>query len=557
MRDRRSHSKYFPYLAFFVSAMIGLVLSDNLLMMFVFWELVGVASFLLIGFWYNKDSASKAANKAFLYNRAADIAFVIGLLFIYASYGTFELIELKKLIVESPVYFNGILVTIPIGTLIWIATLGKSAQFPFYVWLPDAMEGPTPVSALLHAATMVAAGVYLLLKIIPFHSEFMQSGLIWIGAITTFITAIQALITFDAKKVLAFSTVSQLGLLMMAIGYGAYDAAFFHLATHAFFKACLFLSVGYVIHDMHHIQQHQFKLGNYHQWDTLDLSMMGGLRKQKPFLFICYFAAYASIIGLPFFSGFLSKENILQAFAHQSLSIPLVIAYVSIGLTAFYMTRQLVLIFEGEFRLSQIDLRYKQEFDALKYGSKLMLIPIAILAVCSTFLFFSINPFHATTGWWMKESFVTMEHATISYLPYVVTMFILLIAATSYKIYTKKPLFVLDWIDKITQNNYGIDWLITNKSVQVFLKGLKKLSLVEWLIDSALHLKVYIVIVIGQLIKHFDRFGIDGLIELLVFVFSKIGQSVREGLKGNMQVYLRSTWFWVVILLGILYWYSY
>jgi NADH-quinone oxidoreductase subunit L len=284
---------------------------------------------------------------------------------------------------------------------------------------------------------------------------------------------------------------------------------------------------------------------------------MGGLRKQKPFLFICYFAAYASIIGLPFFSGFLSKENIIQTFALQSFSLPIAIAYVSIGLTAFYMTRQLVLIFEGDFRLATIDLRYKSEFENLKYGSPLMLVPIIILSICSTFIFFSIHPFHASTGWWMKDSFVTFGLPTAPmWMPFVVTFIIITLAITSYKVYTKNPLFIVDRVNQLTQNNYGIDWLLTHHSIRLFLEAISKLRWIEWLIDAFLHFKVYTVIVMGQLVKHTERIGIEGVISMLVLMIKKIGQVVRDGLKGNMQVYLQNTWFWVVLLLGLLYWLS-
>ena len=468
MKERRNHSKYFPYLALFVSSMLGIILSDNLLITFIFWELVGLSSFLLIGFWYEKDSAAEAAKKAFMYNKFADLAFVVAIMILYSVYGTTELSLIKAQInIDQLLQVSIYSLPVLAGFSIWLATVGKSAQFPLYVWLPDAMAGPTPISALLHAATMVAAGVYLLLKTAFLLGGWVSNCIVIIGCITALLAAIQAIRTFDSKKVLAFSTVSQLGFMMMAVGAGAFDAAFFHLATHAFFKACLFLSVGAVIHAMHHMQHHRFLQGHYDEFDTLDMRLMGGFRKKMPLTFIAYIISYAALIGLPLFSGFLSKDAILVSlYRWASLDgswrwMILLSALITVAVTAFYMTRQLFLIFFGELRLEKIDLAYKKLFSELKESDWLMNIPIILLAVMSFWFFFSLNPLHAQTGWWMKESFVSVHlHTSVWFIPliaFICTCTAFLFAAKNY--YNKSDVFEHRnyLLTSLSENNYYIE----------------------------------------------------------------------------------------------------
>ncbi len=565
MKERRNHSKYFPYLALFVSSMLGIILSDNLLITFIFWELVGLASFLLIGFWYEKDSSAAAAKKAFLYNKFADLAFVIAIMLLYGTYGTTEITVIKTHTNITDLLKTSMF-AIPVlaGFAIWFATVGKSAQFPLYVWLPDAMAGPTPVSALLHAATMVAAGVFLLLKTSFLLGGWVGDMITVIGCITALLAALQAIRTFDSKKVLAFSTISQLGFMMMAVGIGARDAAFFHLATHAFFKACLFLSVGAVIHAMHHMQSHQFDHGQYKELDTLDMRLMGGFRKKMPITFATYMISYAALIGLPFFSGFLSKDAILAAlfnWAHMhgtSAWLIVAVAFVTVGITAFYMTRQLILIFFGEFRLLKIDASYQKFFDHIKESEWLINIPMIVLGMLSFWFFFDLNPLHAQTGWWMRQSFVSAHTHTFHwYIPVAASV----IALTALFIAVKKYRTIDAFIDTrqalthLFAHNYYIEKGIDVLFVQPVMIISKQCYAIDSIIDRCLHVKVYIYIVLAQLADVFDRWVIDGFVHLVANFMRFIGSFFRSYLKGNIQQYFYFTLIAFTILLLLLGWY--
>ncbi|MEJ2506308.1 MAG: NADH-quinone oxidoreductase subunit L, partial [Ignavibacteriaceae bacterium] len=296
MRGDPRYNRYFASLGLFTFSMSGIVLTHNILMMYIFWELVGVSSYLLIGFWFEKKSAADAGKKAFIVNRIGDIGMFIGILILFTTYHTFTFDDIFQQISQGHLPFDsGFWLTIT-GLLIFAGAIGKSAQVPLHVWLPDAMEGPTPVSALIHAATMVAAGVYLVVRIFGILTADAMLIIAIIGALSAFIPATIALTQNDIKRVLAYSTVSQLGYMIMALGVGAFKFAFFHLITHAFFKACLFLGSGSVIHAMHHEQ---------------DIRNMGGLRKKMPVTYYTFLIASVAISGVPLTSGFLSKDGIL------------------------------------------------------------------------------------------------------------------------------------------------------------------------------------------------------------------------------------------------------
>lgn len=561
MKERRNHSKYFPYLALFVSSMLGIILSDNLLITFIFWELVGLASFLLIGFWYEKETSAAAAKKAFLYNKFADLAFVIAIMVLYAICGTLEISKIASLLEEFPCTNPWILVA---GLAIWFATVGKSAQFPLYVWLPDAMAGPTPVSALLHAATMVAAGVFLLLKTSFLLLDWVPNLITIIGCITALLAALQAMRTFDSKKVLAFSTVSQLGYMMMAVGVGANDAAFFHLATHAFFKACLFLSVGAVIHAMHHMQSHQFEHGQYKELDTLDMRLMGGFRKKMPITFVAYSISYAALIGLPFFSGFLSKDAILGAlydWATVSGSWSWLIvaaAFSTVALTAFYMTRQLILIFFGEFRLLKTDISYKKYFDHITESSWLINVPLIVLGGLSFWFFFSLNPLHAQTGWWMKGAFVSAaQHEFHLFIPAIASLFTLGAIAVAVQKYRTVDVFVDTRLalTNLFAHNYYIEKGITFLFVQPVFIISNMCMATDDFINRAIHGKAYFFIVVAQLADVFDRWVIDGSVHFVSGLVRFIGSFFRSYLKGNIQGYFYFTLIAFALMLLWLGWY--
>lgn len=567
MKERRNHSKYFPYLALFVSSMLGIVLSDNLLITFIFWELVGLSSFLLIGFWYEKDAAAEAAKKAFMFNKFADLAFVIAIMMLYAIYGTTELSVIK-----SQTNISGILHTsifaLPVfaGFAIWFATVGKSAQFPLYVWLPDAMAGPTPVSALLHAATMVAAGVYLLLKTSFLLGGWVSNCIVIVGCLTALLAALQAIRTFDSKKVLAFSTVSQLGFMMMAVGVGAYDAAFFHLATHAFFKACLFLSVGAVIHSMHHIQQHSFSHGHYKPFDTLDMRLMGGFRKKMPLTFAAYVVSYAALIGLPLFSGFLSKDAILISLYNQASMdgswrwLVVIASLTTVFISAFYMSRQLFLIFFGEFRLGKTGEIYNKLFSEIRESDWLINIPLILLGVMSFWIFFSINPLHAQTGWWMKESFIlTHIHNTEWFIPLTAFFCTTIAFLLARSIYFNQPNILErrnDLLTVLSEHNYYIEKGIDKIFIQPTMKLSAGIHTMDTCIDKLIHLKVYFFIALAQTANVLDIYIVDGSVHIVARVSRFIGSYFRSYLKGEVQSYFYFTLFAFILILVWLLWYQ-
>ena len=358
--------RFFVYLNLFIFFMLLLVMGDNLLILFVGWEGVGLCSYLLIGFWYHDHNNTIAGNKAFIVNRIGDFGFVLGIFLLVTELGrqgiwTLDFLELQKHVqMLSPTTIGWITV------LLFIGATGKSAQIPLFVWLPDAMAGPTPVSALIHAATMVTAGVYMTARL---HFLFALAPLTlsliaWIGATTAFFAATIALTQHDIKKVLAYSTVSQLGYMFLAVGLGAFSAAIFHLFTHAFFKACLFLGAGSVIHALDGEQ---------------DMRKMGGLKAHMPRTYWTYVVATLAIAGAPFTAGFFSKDLILwQAFSHGSL-ILWGVGFVTAGMTAFYMFRQLFLVFHGECRADDHAKAHLHESPAV------MTLPLVVLAIGSIF----------------------------------------------------------------------------------------------------------------------------------------------------------------------------
>jgi NADH-quinone oxidoreductase subunit L len=334
--DRR-YARYFAFLGWFTFSMLGIVLSNSVFFLYVFWELVGVASYVLIGFFFQKHSAANANKKAFLTNRVGDFGFFLGILIFFTTIGSFHYQTLFDAVEGGAM--QGSLWTWA-GILLFMGCVGKSAQMPLHVWLPDAMEGPTPVSALIHAATMVAAGVYMTARLFPLFSPDALLFIAYTGGITAIFAATIAIVQTDIKRGLAYSTISQLGYMVMAVGVGGVMAGMFHLTTHAFFKACLFLGSGAVIHAMHHEQ---------------DMRQMGGLRRKMPITFAAFLASTIAISGIPPFAGFWSKDAILGsalAFAMENPAHygPFLMALVAALITAFYMFRIVFLTFTGKPR---------------------------------------------------------------------------------------------------------------------------------------------------------------------------------------------------------------
>ena len=329
--------RFYAYLSIFSASMLGLVISPNLVQIYIFWELVGMCSYLLIGFWYDRRAAADACQKAFVTNRVGDFGLLLGMLGLYWATGSFDFAVIASGALSAA------LATL-FAVLVFLGPVAKSAQFPLHVWLPDAMEGPTPISALIHAATMVAAGVFLVARIYPIIEVVPTAMTIiaWTGAFTAFLGASIALTQNDIKKGLAYSTMSQLGYMVMALGLGSYSAGLFHLMTHAYFKAMLFLCSGSVIHGMEAVVGHNPILAQ-------DMRLMGGLRKYMPITAGTFLIGNLAICGIPPFAGFWSKDEILgQAFtANSSLWA---VGWITAGLTAFYMFRMYFMTFEGEFR---------------------------------------------------------------------------------------------------------------------------------------------------------------------------------------------------------------
>ena len=356
MHDDPGYSRFFACLSLFTFSMLGIVLANNFLQMFIFWELVGVSSYLLIGFWFEKPSAADAAKKAFITNRLGDFGFMLGILTIFVAVGSINFGAIQGKLADGTIVLSGIGTLA--GLLIFCGAMGKSAQFPLHVWLPDAMEGPTPVSALIHAATMVAAGVYMLCRVFFIFTPDALAVIAWIGGFTALLAALIAVQQNDIKRILAYSTLSQLGYMVMAVGLGGPTPAMFHLTTHAFFKALLFLGAGSVIHAMHHEQ---------------DIWKMGALRKKMPVTFWTFLVGTLALCGVPPFSGFYSKDAILAQAWHMHNYLIFALAVGVAVLTTFYMFRLFFVALVGEPRTHEAGHAHE--------SPGVMIWPLRILAV--------------------------------------------------------------------------------------------------------------------------------------------------------------------------------
>lgn len=587
MKGDKRYNRYFAYLGLFTFSMLGIVLTHNLLMMYIFWELVGLSSFLLIGFWFEKESAANAAKKAFLANRIGDIGMFLGILILFYNYNTFTFHEIFDQIKQGNLPFNSGLWLSASGILIFMGAIGKSAQFPLHVWLPDAMEGPTPVSALIHAATMVAAGVFLLTKIFVLLTADAMLTIAVIGGITAVISAFTALTQNDIKKVLAYSTISQLGYMVMAIGVGAYKFALLHLITHAFFKACLFLGSGSVIHAAHHEQ---------------DIRKMGGFRKKMPITYITFLIASLSLSGFPLFSGFLSKDGILAGslgFAvltgHWMLPI---FGFSVAALTAFYMFRLIILTFHGEPRDTHV-------FEHLHESPKLMTVPLIILSTLSIFLFYSFNPLTAEGNFFynnwietreqiipeeLRWEFMTehnshntneTEHHDLDkehniksdeivfsnkythtmhsiHYPALITSLIMALSgfAIALFIYGKKKKFAAeseegkDIVYKTSLNKMYFDEIYE----KVFVNGLLGLSKVlnyfdSKIVDGVVNLSATFTLMISRLSELFDTYVIDALVNFTALLSGFFGMTFRRIQNGKIQTYIAITIVSLIIII--------
>jgi len=396
-----SLGRYYAYQSLFVFSMMGVVIAPNLLQLFICWELVGVCSYLLIGFWYRKPEAARAALKAFWTTKAGDVGLLIGIVLLYRLTGTWDLVELRHLVEGGTVAAAGLGI---ITFCLYLGAMGKSAQFPLHVWLPDAMEGPTPVSALIHAATMVTAGVYLLVRTdFLFHQTPEVLALVaWIGGITALMAAILACVQTDIKRVLAYSTVSQLGYMMTAIGAGFASAGFLHLLTHGVFKALLFLGAGAVIHAVH----------------SNEMKDMGGLFKRMPQVAIVFIIGTLSLAGVPLFAGFASKEEVLGATLAGGFMGPFLMLLTAAFLTAFYMFRVVFVVFFGPAKPAHAHAHADPHAHAaggdpgFSMGAPLWVLALSALAIGGTFTLHHPESEFTLPGW-LTPAAVTVALAGI------------------------------------------------------------------------------------------------------------------------------------------------
>lgn len=597
MRMDSARPRYFAYLGLFTFSMLGIVLFHNLLFIFIFWELVGLSSYLLIGFWFEKKSASLAANKAFIMNRLGDAGFLAGIMILYTQFQTLDLSAVKLLMGFSQIedgnwvitYLNGREIVnhaidsrwlSAAGIALFCGAVGKSAQFPLQVWLPDAMEGPTPVSALIHAATMVAAGIFLLARVFVLLDAQALEVVAIVGAITAFMAAVAALSQFDIKKVLAYSTVSQLGYMTLAMGVGAYNAGLFHLFTHAFFKAGLFLSAGIIIHQLHKLESAEVK------FDTQDMRVMGGLQKFLPITFFCFLICSMALAGIPGFSGFLSKDAILLNVHAWSVEkgggyfIFDLLAFGTVLLTAFYIMRAVFLVFTGNFRLPQL-LGDQKVADKLREGNRLLTVPAIILAICSLSLVFGLT-MEADHTWLyspvetplteVPASFAAPDQAQMlldspTSAKWIATISILLALGgllAAYLLYKPGARLAESFDSKreplspLVQMSF-YHWYLD----ALYMKGvlrfiLLKARMMAWfderILDGFVNLLVKVQVVGAHLTGVFDRFVIDGFVHLTAFTAGKVGQLTRSIQTGNVQTYILSA---IAMLILLLLWFAF
>lgn len=515
MHDDAGFSRFFTYLNLFVFFMLLLVLGNNFLIMFVGWEGVGLCSYLLIGFWFKNTDYNNAARKAFVMNRIGDLGFLLGILLIFVTFGSISYNEVfSKAGTASEATITAI------ALLLFVGAMGKSAQIPLYTWLPDAMAGPTPVSALIHAATMVTAGIYMIVRSNVFYSisEVASETVAIVGVATALFAASIGLFQNDIKKILAYSTVSQLGLMFLGLGVGAFSSSVFHVSTHAFFKALLFLGAGSVIHAMGGEQ---------------DIRKMGGLKGHMKITFATMALATLAISGIPPFSGFFSKDEIL-AHTYEHSSVLWFFGQVASMLTAFYMFRMLYLTFYGNFRGT------KEQYHHLHESPKAMTIPLIVLAVLSVFGgLLGLPEFWHFPNWMsehlssliLRKNPATMAHETEWMLMGIAVLAAIATIYVAYVIYRQKNIIPLREGDKMP----ALQKVIYNKYyVDEFYDAVvrKPLDLIS-----------------NLFYKFFDKQLIDGTVEGVGSGVKSIGGLVKLIQSGNIGFYIISMVVGIVLIL--------
>jgi proton-translocating NADH-quinone oxidoreductase chain L len=546
MAEDKNFTRFFAYLSFFSGAMLGVVIANSLLLLFVCWELVGLASYLLIGFWIERPSAAAAAKKAFITTRIGDLGFFLGILWLYSGSGTLLFYDDGRGCLESAALVAlGASATF-VALLIFCGAVGKSGQFPLHVWLPDAMEGPTPVSALIHAATMVAAGVFLVARVYPLFSFGAVNGVtpslavvVWTGVITALMASLIALGQFDIKRILAYSTVSQLGLMMVSLGVGGVAAGMMHLIAHGFFKALLFLGAGSVIHGCH--QEH-------------DIRKMGGLRRLMPITFLTYAVGMMTLSGIPFFfSGGWTKEEILHATSHWPAShVPYYLMLAGVVLTALYMTRQMIYIFFGNRRIAS---------EGAHESSRVMTMPLIALAACSIFFGIVLTP-----AWPWLRAYLTGEPSQFDIAQLIQPMLFVSLALAAagiglgFAIYRKAA--EMDPLERaqpalfrFLKNKMWLDELY-DRTVVAFSRMAAHLS--DWMDryvwDGLVRALGGLGQIFGILSDNFDERGINAGVDEATTGTRDLGRVMSAWHSGQVQNYLRVVGVAVLALLILYAW---
>lgn len=532
MAGDTSVRRYFAMLGFFTFAMLGLVLADNLLLTFIFWELVGFSSYLLIGHWTNRPDAAHASKKAFIINRIGDVGFLAGLLIIWTNANTLCLFPLEE---------SGSFSWQTAAALcLFCGAIGKSAQFPLFTWLPDAMAGPTPVSALIHAATMVAAGVFLLARTYFLFTPDALNVVAVIGALTALTGSLAALAQYDLKKILAYSTISQLGLMVTVAGAGAPQASMLHLFTHAFFKAGLFLAAGAVIHTLHQAihKAHDTR----HEFDVQDIRNLGGLRKRLPVTFMVFVFCGASLAGIPFFSGFVSKDAIIAqtiAWAQENNSWQWAIVacvFITSFITVLYIFRLIWYVFIKE------SLRQHISQLAVTEAPMVMRIPMVILAAFSFWLIVSSDPVHSS-GWLYTSPYSSWI------IPALSTGWIFIALAVAYASFRNRlPGGRRSRVQALFYHSFYLDKVYVFLFVNPTLKASTSMLVADRrFIDRALHFMAYAQVTMAHLTGWFDKTILDGAVNGVAKTAKAIGYMTRYfQAGGKIQHYI----FWS--LLGVI-----
>ena len=580
MEHDDNFTRFFCFLALFAGAMLGVVIANSLLLLFMCWELVGLTSYLLIGFWYHKPEAAAAAKKAFIVTRIGDLGFFLGMAWLYAQTGTLLFYDGGSGCLEhsalaamvAHVTIVGMAASTGIALLIFCGAAGKSGQVPLHVWLPDAMEGPTPVSALIHAATMVAAGVFLIARVYPLMSAHAGPGLqltpttalivvTWVGSITAVFAALIAVAQYDIKRILAYSTISQLGYMMMGLGVGGVAVGMFHLITHAFFKSLLFLGAGSVIHGCNGEQ---------------DIRKMGGLRKFMPITFLTYAVGMLALCGFPlFFSGFWSKDAILHAASMWSVSrTPYYLGAFGALLTAFYMTRQVYYVFAGASRLDASTAASahapSHATAALHESPAIMTIPLTVLAAFAMFLGLVGTPAWPWFQSFLQDRGVALHLAAFSepgLLPVMLSssLIVLLGLALGWWFYGRKPIADADAPDAFGRLQPNMFSVLGHAFYvdAIYAATLLRLNaacshicawLDRWVWNGAVQTVSYAVLAFAWLDNLFDTAVVNAGFDEGCETVSRSGQVLALLQGGRVQSYLRMIGVALVALAVFLLW---